>query len=788
MKFSYRWLKDYLNVRKSLQEILDGFTMAGLEVETVQDLGALSEKIVVGKILKIEEHPDADNLSLCTVDVGQDRSLNIVCGADNMKEGDKVVTALDGAILKGEFTIKRTRIRGQVSEGMLCATDELGINEDHSGILILPDDFPVGDPLDAVIDIAITPNRGDCISLLGLARDISGYFGSRTSLPSHRVNETMDPIENYLKVTVDNKKACPRYTARYIRGVRVGESPAWLKYRLETAGVRSLNNIIDATNYVMLEFGHPIHAFDLDRVANRHIIVRSAKQGEEIEMLDGEKLALKEEDLLIADPREPIALAGIMGGYQSGISRSTINVVLECAHFDPITISRTCRRLGKQTEASFRFERNVDREAIPRVIDRVASLIQDLAGGEIVHGMLDVKNYRSQPKIIPLSVEKTNRMLGTQLGPRYIADLLVGLNFEITSSDAENISFSVPSYRNDITRDVDLIEEVARMYGYNRVRPTLPYLSSEPNTVTPLEKVEPEIKDTLYSLGFDEAISYSFNSSELAEALGAPVKQAVKIANPISADQDIMRTSLLPNFIQTIAHNLNRDVLDLSLYELGKVYEKQDEGAAEKMLLMAGMCGQKFSSWRERGKPIDFYDVKGVAVALLDVLGLQNAQIERLKDAGHYHPGRCAKYSIGNKEVCRFGELHPLITEQLELKRRIYLLEMNVSDIAEMARITKTYEEIPKFPSVTRDLAIIIDRDIPAGEVESIIRNTAGKDLETLFLFDLYKGDPVPEDKKSLGYSLTFRSRETTLKDKQVNVLMERILEELKRTTGATLR
>jgi len=788
MRFSYRWLREYLHIQKSLDEILDGFTMSGLEVETVLDLGAQSGLIVIGQIREISPHPNADNLSLCQVEAGQGRPLRIVCGATNMKEGDKAAVALEGAVLSGGMVIKHTRIRGEVSEGMLCAGDELGLSDDHSGILILPEDFPVGEPLDAVIDISVTPNRGDCLSIVGLARDLAGYFNSRLALPPVRVNETMDRIENYLKVTVENREGCPRYGARYIRGVRVGPSPSWLVYRLQSAGIRSLNNIVDATNYVMLETGHPIHAFDLDRVANRHIIIRSARKGEEIETLDEEMIPLEPDDLLITDPREPIALAGLMGGLISGISRSTINVVLECAYFDPVTIRKTSRRLGKQTEASFRFERDVDREGIPRVLDRVATLIQQLAGGEIVQGIVDVKNYRTTPNLVSLSVQRTNEVLGEKLGARQIADYLVALGFEITNSNPEKITFSVPSFRTDIVREIDLIEEVARMYGYEKVKPTLPYLPAAPSPRSPLSCLKERIRGLLTSLGFDEAINYSFTSSRLTTALGLPVDRAIRLTNPISSEQDIMRTSLLPGFLEVISHNLNREELNLRLFEIGKIFRHEESGNIEETRLIAGMCGERPGNWQRRHGALDFYDIKGAAVLLCRDLGLGDATLEPLEGGGYYHPKRTASLVYENREICRFGEIHPLLMEQLELKRRLYLLEMPVEGILSLTRRRAQFHPIPRFPSVTRDLAVILEKSIPARDVEMEIRHAAGTILESLEVFDLYTGDPVPEEKKSLAYSLTFRASDRTLTDAEINDQMESLIRGLKEKFNATLR
>jgi phenylalanyl-tRNA synthetase beta chain len=788
MRFSYRWLKEYLQVKKTLPEILDGFTMSGMEVESAVDLGALSGSVVIGRIEKITPHPQADNLVKCLVQIGKERSLNIVCGARNMKEGDKAPVALEGAQLQGGLTIKNTRIRGEVSEGILCAGDELGINNDHAGILILPEDFPIGESLDMLIDISVTPNRGDCLSITGLARDISAYFNKRFTQPVVRIVETMDHIENHVKITVQNREACPRYGARFIRGVRIGPSPNWLVYRLESAGLRPLNNVIDATNYVMLEYGHPIHAFDLDRIANHHIIIRNAHKGETMEMLDGDLLKLTEEDLLITDPRESIALAGVMGGKNSGITQSTINVVLECAYFDPVTIRKTRRRLGKQTEASFRFERNVDIEAIPRVLDRVASLIQQLGGGEIVQGMIDVKNYKAAKKCISLSISNTNKSLGVKLGAREIADLLVPLNFEIVNTDAENLLFSVPSFRNDITREIDLIEEVARMYGYGKIKATLPYLPSNPFSQTQLSMVEKQIRDILSALEYDESITYSFTSSDLTKALGLALEHCIKLTNPISSDQDIMRTSLLPGFIQCIAHNLNRGIMNLRLHEIGKTFKQEEKGIREGVHLIAGVCGEKSSTWQQKGIPVDFYDIKGLATVISDNLGFTDLLIEPLSEWDYYHPRRAARFIKGEMEICRFGELHPLITDCLDLKKRLYILEMNITQIAPLVRNSACYHNIPKYPAITRDLAIMLEDSISALEVEELIRESAGAELETLVLFDLYKGDPVPKHKKSLAYSLVFRASDRTLTDSEANEYMEKIFDQLKERFNATLR
>ena len=788
MRFSYRWLREYLHVRKSLTEILDGFTMSGAEVEGVVDMGGISHKVVIGRILQISPHPGADSLVLCKVDIAGDRPLNIVCGAKNMKAGDKVAVALEGMTLANGLTIQRTRIRGDVSEGMLCAGDELGLNDDHSGILILPEDFTLGEPLDVLLDIAATPNRGDCFSLIGLARDIAAYFNSRISLPAVRIMETMDRIDNYLKITVENKDACPRYGARYIRGVRVEPSPPWLVYRLASAGIRSLNNVVDATNYVMLEYGHPIHAFDMDRVANRHIIVRNAREGEILETLDNEKIKLTSGDLLIADPREPIALAGVMGGYHSGITPSTINVVLECAFFDPLTVRRTCRRLGKMTDASYRFERTVDKEDIPRVLDRVTQLIQELAGGDIAHGIMDVKNYRTAKKAISLSVTKTNKVLGTKLNPREMADLLTNLEFELIEPNPEVLNLAIPTHRNDINRDIDLIEEVARMYGYEKIKPVLPYLPAEPCLREPRAMLEERIKETMSALNFDEAINYSFASSRLTQALGLPLDDAVKITNPIAPEMDIMRTSLLPGFIECMAHNLNHDIFNIRLYEIGKTFKRSGSLVSEDVNLVAGLCGDAPSTWQKKGSPSTFYDIKGAAEAILSLLGILDAQIETVENCFYLHPGRAARFLSNAQEICRFGELHPKLTDRLEFERRIYLLEMNITRAAALAKKKKAFRPIPKLPAITRDLAIVLGDDISVRKTEEVIRSQAGQHLESISFFDLYKGAPVPAGKKSLAWSLTFRSHERTLTDAEIDEVMNSILNSLKEQFGASLR
>jgi phenylalanyl-tRNA synthetase beta chain len=790
MRVSYRWLQDLVKLEMTVRQVIDELTMAGLDIESCLDLGASSKAIVICEIQDIRPHPNADNLVLCQVRTNDSAPLQIVCGAKNIQPGDRVPLALPGAKLPSGMAIKKAKIRGETSEGMLCSGMELSWNSDASGILILPPEMPVGEPFDALLEIKVTPNRPDWLSIFGIARELASRVGKKVFPPTPRFQETMDRIDGFVKIGVVAKHDCPRYTARLIRNVKIKPSPLWLVRALESAGLRSVNDVVDVTNYVLLELGHPLHAFDLDKIGNHQIIVRNAKDGEVIQTLDGESYELKDTDLLITDPSKPIALAGIMGCKNTEISDTSTNILLECAYFTPLTIRRTSKRLNKQTDSSYRFERGTDRERLPLALNRATQLIKELAGGDVAKGTIDVMASFHPEDPIPMNISTVNSMLGTGLSSREIADKLVNLGFEIRRSDRERMMISVPSYRVDVHHEVDLIEEVARAYGYDKIRATLPYLPARPTEVNTLDQAENSLVTLLVNQGFSEVITFSFIGREQLTALGLPDSNAVELLNPLAQNQSVMRTSMVPSIVETVRFNMNRDISDIKIFEIGKVYSKTgDESfSREETWLIVAMAGLRQADWKGGNEPCDFYDIKGIAELLLASLGVPSTKVGPLADVPYLHPKRAAKITYGDIEVCRFGEFHPELQQKFELHRRLYLLEMNLESVLTIARPKGAFAEVPRFPGVTRDLAVVVDEDVPAIAVEQIIARASQPVVEEVKLFDLYRGDQIPEGKKSLAYSIRYRASDRTLTDEEVNQHQEAIIKALKEEVKATLR
>ena len=792
MLISLRLLKKYLPIKEPATKIMESLTMGGIEVENFTDIGFISGKILVGEIKEMQPHPSSEKLSICLVDIGKQPLLKIVCGAPNTAVGQKVPVALPGAVFPDGTKIEKTVIRDVESEGMLCSGKELNYNDDHSGILILPPDWEIGEPVDCLIDIKVTPNRADCLSIIGVARDLSAMFKKKVSPPVPRFHETMDRIEQWAKVTVENKEACPRYACRLIRSVRVGPSPVWLQRAVEAGGLRSINNVVDVTNFVLLELGHPLHAFDFDKIANHHIVVRNAKEGETITTLDNQALNITPNDLLIADPAKPIALAGIMGGLHSEVDDKTINVLLEAAYFDPLTIRRTSKRLEKVTDSSYRFERGTDIKNLTLALNRSAQLIKEVASGEIIKGIIDISGKVLKPPPISINIDNANKVLGTNLTARNVADELSALGFELLRCDKSLLSLSVPSYRVDIHREVDLIEEVARIYGYQNIPTSMPYIPTSSLRLDSMSRLTRKIRTILVSLGIAETITYSFIGENQIEALEMKSDDIVKLRNPISNDQNVMRTSLIPGLFSGIKHNMNHNVLDIRIFEIGKTFrwDTERKGVIETENLVVGMCGRRYKSWNLPFGDVDFYDIKGIAEFIMNNLLISGFKIEKLNDPnGHFlHPQRSAKFTINDVELIRFGEINPVFEEKLEFKKKLYILEANVENLLNFISDEIIFTEIPKYPGADRDLAIIIDEDIPVGDIESKIREAGGKDLASLSVFDIYKGPQVPEGKKSIAFSLFFLSNDKTLTENEVNEYQQKILEALEKNFSARLR
>jgi len=790
MRLSWRWLRQYLSFDLSIGEALEILTNGGQEVESFNDLGFASGKIRVAEILSIEPHPNADKLTLCRVNAGTGEALRIVCGAKNMKVGDKVPCALIGAKLPNGLEIRAANIRGEDSAGMLCSSKELGFTDDASGLLILPKDFVVGEPFEAIIDLKVTPNRADCLSVLGVARDIAAMCGKQAPPPQPRFQESVERAETHIRISLKARDDCPRYTARYLRALHVGPSPDWLRYYLEASGYRSINNVVDVTNYVLLELGHPLHAFDADKVNNHHIVVRNAEAGETLVAIDGKEHRLEASDLLIADPQKAIALGGIMGCANTEVSGSTINVLLEAAYFNPVTIRRTCKRLDKQTESSYRFERGTDRERLTVALNRAAQLIQKVAGGEICRGIVEASIPAPHPAMVPVRSGKVAQYLGVRLTTGEIAAMLVNLGFEIRSPGTDKLVVVAPSHRVDIQREADLIEEIARLHGYNKIPSTIPPIREGAEPPDAVERLSRRVRERLGGFGLYEAINYSFIGREQLQHLGLNADDAIALSNPLTKEMAILRTSLVPSLLANLSHNHRHGHTDAGLYEIGRTYHrdsKSETGAREVMRLGVALTGRLAGGWGIERREADFFTVKALAESLLEMGRVAESSLARLS-APYLHPSRAAAYAINGEELCRFGELLPELCEKFELRHRAYLLEMNLDLFLAKCGERTAVGEIPRFPASERDMAFVMEAGVEAGLVESLIRETGRPLLESLTLFDLYTGQGIADGKKSLAYRLVFRAADRTLQDAEVVEAQKRVLDALANKFGAILR
>jgi phenylalanyl-tRNA synthetase beta chain len=805
MIISYRWITELLGFTIPPREMMEKLVMLGHEIDSFVDLGMLDNPIRIARITKVEPHPasrepgagpGAKHLTLCTVDDGSDAPLRVVCGAPNAAEGIVTVLARSGAKLPSGQVLQRTQIRGVASDGMLLAPDEMGLGTSHEGILVLEDDAQVGQGYDLILNLEITANRADCLSMTGVARDLAASFGKKIYMPPIRVKETYQGIMEWARVSIKCPDDCPRYTARIIHDVQVGPSPAWLQRRLLACGLRPINNIVDATNLVLMEMGHPLHAFDYDRLHKREIIVRKAKPDEKLYLIDESNIVLSEEDTVIADAEGPVALAGVMGGGHTAVSDSTRNVLLECALFKSSTTRRTARRHKISTDASYRFERGVDPGAILRALDRCAVLIAETAEGKIPHGILDVHYQKVAPLHLPLRPSRVCRVLGVDLPKTVIADLVAAVGCDIVRTDDELMVLSVPSHRGDITREEDIYEEIARLHGYNEIPSTLPHLAMDARPPNETVRTEQLFQDILSGLGFREAVHTSFVGATQMEELGLHPESALRMLNPVSKELDLLRPDLTPSMVRTLVFNQNRGNADLHLFEISKTFHPGDGAATsaieKRMVILASMGCACPASWKG-GVPheADFFSMKGVLETLLAKLGIAGLKVERGGPA-FLHPGRGVRLLLqgtdGDVEVGWMGELGPVYRERLGLRGRPVLAELFLEPLCPFIRATRRAAEIPRFPSIERDLALVVDTGVTAGKVEETIKAAAGELLEALFLFDHYTGDQVAAGKKSLGYRAVYRHPDRTLTDDKVDAIQRSILAALTERIGAVLR
>ena len=792
MRITYRWLQEFIDIGElSAKEVADILTDVGIEVDSVSYAAEGIEKVVTGKIVELKKHPNADRLKICKVDVG-DTVLQIVTGADNVFEGAVVPVALHGAKLPNGVRIKRSKLRGEVSEGMLCSEEELGLTESAKGIMILPDDVEVGRDIvevlgldDWVIEYEITTNRPDALSVLGIARELKAVLGKPVNLPPTSFSEGGFTAEEEATLKVLDGAACPRYDGFVIKGLENRNSPLWMQVRLYLVGLRPINAVVDVTNYVMYELGQPLHAFDLEKLAGREVVVRRAREGERILTLDGVERELSPSDLVIADAEGPVAIAGVMGGENSSTSLETKEVFLESAHFDPMTVRRTSKRLALMTDSSYRFERGADIEATDFAARRALHLIQKLCGGEVAKGKLSFYPKPYTPKVIVFNPERATKILGVNIPARKSFEILSNLGFTV-KKEQDYIVVKVPSWRKyDVTREIDLIEEVVRIYGMKNVVSSYPLMHSEVERNFVYDKVQ-EVKEFLAAHGLNEAVNYSFIGEKLYGRFGLSVENLVRIANPLSEEWSFMRDRIFPSLVQNACLNINRNERNVFLFEVARVFLSRGEKLPEEPLHLGFVLTGKVPEGLYGERDVDFYDLKGIVELLMELLKL-SPEFKPLESEPYLHPGQSAKVSVDGEEVGFIGKLHPDVLERFDVKQDIFVGELNLEELLKISQGKETrFFPVPKFPPVSRDIAVLVDLDLPVAEVERVIRRSA-KYLERLKLFDVYTGKGIPDGKKSVAYSLLFRSPDRTLSDEEVNRIMDVIIKELEKI-GAKLR
>ena len=797
MNVTLNWLKAYIDFEFSPSELADRLTMLGVEVESVKHLGTELEGVIVGSVTSIRPHPNADKLVLCQVDTGETEELQIVCGAPNAREGMLAPVATIGATLPVGLTIKSAKLRGETSQGMLCSEKELGLSGDAAGLMELLTDIPLGTPLsealgldDVVFELEITPNRPDCLSLIGVAREIRAETGNPLKLPTVDPQESGINIRDLTSVTIGAPDLCPRYAARVIQGVKVTESPAWLQQRLESVGIGVINNIVDVTNFVLMEYGQPLHAFDYHKLAENRIVVRRARDDEQITTLDEVERELTSDMLVIADAEKAVALAGIMGGYNSEITETTCDVLLESAYFNPLSIRATAKALGISTEASYRFERGADPGAVLAALDRAAQLIAELTGGTICDGIVDVYPGQQPLTEIQLRPERVNFVLGTTIETAEMVQILDRLGFDVDIT-GKVYQVVVPTFRSDVTREIDLIEEIARVYGYDNIPTTLPKGDIPVPAPTPKTEARRRIKHFLLAAGMMEAVNYSFCDPNCFDKIRLnaddPLRNTLQLRNPLSPEMSVLRTTLTPGLLENAQHNRNHQIDTIALFEIGGVFVHDGEEKEPERVtgVLAGQIGEGVYSDPYRHP--DFFDIKGLVEGMLEVCGVVDWTLQKT-DALTFHPGRNAEVLLGNRRIGVFGEVHPEVLENYDLPYKAYLFEFDLEGLADAATFAKRFEPISIYPKVARDLAIVVDKETLSDMPTELIYTTGGDSVDSVRLFDVYEGEQVPEGKKSLAYTITYHSATETLTDKAVNTLHDEVVKCLNRELGAELR
>lgn len=802
MFVSYRWLQEYVDLSgvKS-EELADKVTKSGIEVEGVENLNKGVSGVVIGHVVEREQHPNADKLSRCQVDLG-DETVQIVCGAPNVAQGQKVAVAKVGVVLPGNFKIKRAKLRGEESNGMICSLQELGIESKlvakdyQEGIFVFPSDAEVGaDALEAlnlhdeVLELGLTPNRSDCLSMLGVAHEVAAILNREVKYPEVEFQETEEKASDYISVAVEAKEDNPLYVARMVKNVKIAPSPLWMQTRLMAAGIRPHNNVVDITNYILLEYGQPLHAFDYDRLGSKEVVVRHAQEGEEIVTLDDQKRVLKENQLVITNGKDPIALAGVMGGANSEVQDDTVNVLIESAYFRGLSVRQTSKEHGLRSEASARFEKGIDPSRTRIAADRAAELMAAYAGGEIVSGTVEFDEMTIEPAVVSVTLERINHVLGTELEMAEVQEIMNRLQFE-SKVEGDAIIVTVPTRRGDITIEEDIVEEVARMYGYDHLPTTLPVTVATPGRLSDYQLKRRKVRRFLEGAGLAQTTTYSLTSAEKATQFALNTASTVRLAMPMSEDRSVLRQSLVPHLLEAVKHNNARQTDSIALYETGSVFLGTEEGQLpiEEERVAGAITGLWHShSWQGEKKAADFYVAKGVVEGLLSALGLDNHIEYKPTNQEGMHPGRTAAVVLNGQEAGYVGQLHPVTQKQYGL-RETYVFELNLKAIFAAKVEEVRYSAIPRFPSITRDIALVVDKEVLAGELQTAIYEAGGELLKEVAVFDLYDGERMEEGKKSVAFSLRYLDPERTLTDEEVSAAHANVLKVVEEQFKASLR
>ncbi len=800
MKVPLEWLKEYVDIEMEVERLADLLTNTGTEVVSIEYPGKEISGVTIGIIKEIHEHPHAQNLRVCKVDWGE-REGEIVCGAPNIFPHAKVAVATPGSTLACGRKIMEEEIRGVKSQGMICSGQELGIGEEESGILILDMDDPVGEDFarryhlgEAVLELDITPNRPDCLSIVGIAREIAALTGITYRYPSFEVEEEAEPIDEHFSVEILDTDLCPRYVARMIVGITVTDSPLWMQMRLKLSGIRPLSNVVDCTNYVMLELGQPLHAFDAEKIAESRIIVRRARRGEVMVTLDGVKRALGEEDLLICDPSGPIALAGVMGGENTEVSETTRKILLESAYFSPPAINRTSRKLDITSEASYRFSRGVDPSGALMAANRAVQLMKELAGGMIYANAIDQYPRKIHPVNINLRPMRASQILGAEIERSWIVSTMqaLGLKRLQGESGGDAIGFEVPTFRPDLEREIDLIEEIARIYGYWEIPATLPASRARAGKLSLAQRRKRSLSQLLTGLGLNEVISYAFVSSEKNRYFSGDGKEIkpVRLANPLSEEMAEMRTTLYPCLLNVLVHNFNRGIDDVAIFEMGRIFRERSEEKLpeEKLMLGIALMGDwEPRQWDVSARRADFYTMKGIWERMLEEFRIKDGRLKKT-ERSYFHPQLAVELINGGETLGEMGALHPLLLKRWELPDGVVAMQLDLDLFLTQGVKEAIYREIPKYPSIHMDLSVVVPEKVEVETVIDVIRSHAGELLDSVRLFDLYRGEQVGEGYKSLAFRLVFLHPRRTLKEEEAKSSMQRILNGLRERLDARIR